>query len=271
METIFYYSVDKSQLNFALISALSLKKNNKNIKIGLIFLGDLQENKVKKIKNFFDFFHIEDNFYDVIVDNHISMAAYLRYKVYEIWNNFDLYVYLDADTLIKKELNFSNFLKSQEKIAMVEDFNWRYLPCAKRFNLENYFNSGVILFKKDFFYSFEFKNFLNLNKTYEKFIKFHDQCTLNILFHLEKIKVYELDSKFNYLSNNFISKSSFPSDAHIIHFNAFMGKPWQFICFHPEKNNWRKMSKEANNKWLYEIGSFWKIRSLIKNKIKSFF
>tara|TARA_A100000164_G_C21689303_1_gene668176 strand:- start:420 stop:560 length:141 start_codon:yes stop_codon:yes gene_type:complete len=46
METIYYYSVDKSQLNYAFISAFSLKKNNKNIKIGLIFLGNLQKMKL---------------------------------------------------------------------------------------------------------------------------------------------------------------------------------------------------------------------------------
>ena len=46
-----------------------------------------------------------------------------------------------------------------------------------------------------------------------------------------EIKVYELDSKFNYLSNNFFPKSSFPIDAHIIHFNAFMGKPCNLYVF----------------------------------------
>ena len=56
METIFYYSVDKSQLNYALISAIFLKKNNKNIKIGLIFLGSLQENKLKKLRILLIFF-----------------------------------------------------------------------------------------------------------------------------------------------------------------------------------------------------------------------
>ncbi len=262
--TLVYFSVDAKQLPFAIVALSVLKELTSSNKYGLIFTGKLNKTDRQLVKENFDLYYEAEELNNVLIDSHISAAAYLRYDVFSIWKNFDAYLYMDADTLA---INSIDIIFEQYKhcsLCMVREHSLIKLPIQRKFQFTNYYNTGVILMKSSFLKQFNFQDFLAFHNENINLIKFHDQCTFNAYLFNKGMDVYDLNTKYNYLSKNFL-RSHDKVDPVIIHFNALLGKPWQFFCIHPMRNVWRRWSQKVFSKSIWELGSLLNFRGILKN------
>ena len=181
-------------------------------------------------------------FRGVIKNKKISESAYYRILIPDLLNNLDKVIYLDLDIIVCMDIKLLFDKKfNNEYLFAVED-NWVSSEIKNKIGLlpnDKYFNSGVILFNIAALRSTQLVEemvfFANNSRDYT----YHDQCVLN-----KFMKNYwtPLDSKFNYMSQNFI-KINENLDSKIIHFNNYFGKPWNYFCFHPMLHKYMIYSK----------------------------
>lgn len=222
------YSVDNNFIKYAIISIISIIKNDKKKYHFHIFYSNISDDNLNKIKELelegcaLTLYKININiFKNMQVKENLPISMYFRLIIPQVLHPFvDKVLYLDADIICINELNdiFSYNLKN--KIAGV--INHAYIdPYVSSLSLnhtEYYFNSGVMLINTE-----EWKS----NKILEKFLikinesnyKYPDQDVLNIL--LENRILY-LDGKYN----RFIENVRRNDNTTLIHYTG-TPKPWK--------------------------------------------
>ena len=89
---------------------------------------------------------------NVAIRNHVSTSALLKFNIADILSDIDKVLYLDSDIVVLKDLTeFYNSYISEVYACVIEDcleLIRKYLPrngFIKEYNIDPYFNSGVML------------------------------------------------------------------------------------------------------------------------------
>ncbi|EMH1504005.1 TPA: hypothetical protein SMV42_001809 [Proteus mirabilis] len=222
------YSVDNNFIKYAIISIISIIKNDKEKYHFHIFYSNISDDNLDKIKKLelegcaLTLYKINVNiFKNMQVKENLPISMYFRLIIPQVLHPFiNKVLYLDADIICINKLSdiFSYNLKN--KIAGVINHAYidPYVSSLSLNNTEYYFNSGVMLINTE-----EWK----LNKILEKFLikinesnyKYPDQDVLNIL--LEN-KILYLDGKYN----RFIENVRKNDNTTLIHYTG-TPKPWK--------------------------------------------
>ncbi|HEI8691953.1 glycosyltransferase family 8 protein [Proteus mirabilis] len=222
------YSVDNNFIKYAIISIISIIKNDKEKYHFHIFYSNISDDNLDKIKKLelegcaLTLYKINVNiFKNMQVKENLPISMYFRLIIPQVLHPFiNKVLYLDADIICINKLSdiFSYNLKN--KIAGVINHAYidPYVSGLSLNNTEYYFNSGVMLINTE-----EWKS----NKILEKFLikinesnyKYPDQDVLNIL--LEN-KILYLDGKYN----RFIENVRKNDNTTLIHYTG-TPKPWK--------------------------------------------
>ncbi|EMH8921514.1 glycosyltransferase family 8 protein [Proteus mirabilis] len=222
------YSVDNNFIKYAIISIISIIKNDKEKYHFHIFYSNISDDNLDKIKKLelegcaLTLYKINVNiFKNMQVKENLPISMYFRLIIPQVLHPFiNKVLYLDADIICINKLSdvFSYNLKN--KIAGVINHVYidPYVSSLSLNNTEYYFNSGVMLINTE-----EWKS----NKILEKFLikinesnyKYPDQDVLNIL--LEN-KILYLDGKYN----RFIENVRKNDNTTLIHYTG-TPKPWK--------------------------------------------
>ena len=193
--------------------------------------------KLKKIKDckiyFIDF---DDSGYKNFPATDIfPMQVYFRLKIPDLIKE-DKVLYLDSDIIVRGSLSeFYGTNIENNLLAAVEDFSSCYssfsINRAKMWNLERYFNSGVLLMNLKYAREFNFEqkciDFIQNNA--RKLVCF-DQDTLNKVCE-NKVVFAGAEYNFQHQCKNKDVKKDYQKhkkNIKIIHFVTFK-KPWYFL------------------------------------------
>ena len=208
------FSLDSNYVEQLLVSITSILKNaeeNDNIVLhildgGLSLCDKKNIENLKEIKSFEINYILMNNadFKDCPMlcamnknfDNyHVTLPTYFRFKLSEVLPNIDKVLYLDCDVIVRKSLkDLFNIDISENSIAMIKDAVSDNE--AKRLNLNNYFNAGVMLINLDFWRKNDIQNKLfEFAKNNKDIILWQDQDVINCVLN---DSILELSNKFNY-------------------------------------------------------------------------
>ena len=220
---------------------------------------------------------------------HVSAAALLKFKLAEMFPQYNKLLYLDTDMIIQKDLSELFNIQLQNKYAAVVKDMKGMEDCAahKRLQLDAYFNSGMMLLNLDklrqnkiFYQLIEYKK----NKDIKAFM---DQDCFNAVF---KENVIYLPCTYNYMPINQLTYSNkkianfygitenliphFDKYAYIIHMTN-KRKPWIYRSVFGADlwAHYYYMSVLKNNKIKYLDEKIFKMPKLERCKrfIKIFF
>lgn len=176
---------------------------------------------------------------------HVSKAALLKFKIPNIFTKLHRILYIDGDTIIRHDLSELNDidLKGYYVAATPDMLGNIVYNHHKKFNLEKYFNSGVMLFNLDLCRKDGVEEQLIYNKKMDIYRDFMDQDAFNQTFAGH---VKWLSPKYNVMMLNdnnvplpFSEKAKFFGlqdselyqayyDASIVHLTNTL-KPWKNI------------------------------------------
>lgn len=199
------YIADENYVIPTQVSLNSLCKNaSKEITAHIlgVELSDKSREKLKSIKSEFvtvQVLEIENTFekYD-FSHAYVSKVALLKFRLPEIFKEFDKILYIDGDIILNKgfekifEFDISNYYAAvvQDMLAVVRD-KW-----TEKLGREKYFNSGVMYLNLARMRQDECTKKLIDCKLNEKLHKFMDQDTLNCILGEN---VLWIDCRFNFL------------------------------------------------------------------------
>jgi lipopolysaccharide biosynthesis glycosyltransferase len=173
---------------------------------------------------------------------HLTHAAYLKFDLPDLIFNQDKVLYLDSDIIIQKDLSDMFEINIKDYYAaVVKDIK----QIDNNLNIENYFNSGVMLLNLKLMRENNTASaLLNIHKSLNK-LKFMDQDCYNILFD-KKVKFlpviyncfyrlfvhhkdkYTLEYINKCFGTNYSSLNNIKKDSYIIHL-AGDDKPWRYF------------------------------------------
>jgi lipopolysaccharide biosynthesis glycosyltransferase len=268
------------------VTLCSLLENNKSREFDIYVLTDDAESKenekIIKLKNAYKNFNIYFKQIDdsILVDfplptniDYISQQMYYRYLIPDLFPELDKGIYLDCDTICHGNINEMWETNINEYyIAGVEDkyvIVINYKPIIGFTMNDYYINSGVLLMnlskmKADNIGELLFEN----TKRLKLLTRFPDQDVINYTL---KGKIKELDSRFNWATNNSVeSKQNSLSHqpAVISHFTG-RAKPWapQYKCSHESANHYfYYLSKTPYRNFIYR----YRIEHFFRYSIKAF-
>ncbi|MEI0749149.1 glycosyltransferase [Brachyspira pulli] len=208
---------------------------------------------IKKYENPFS-----KSFLNSVPGSNWSFMAFARFEVFDLLNDYEKILYLDTDTLIKKDLSImlsfndksiyiaydiSN--KRLDEIIKVKNFVSNY--SGNKYDLtRRMFNSGVILFTNKLKYTDKIKKWCY--EYCEKFVA-TDQFVINIAIQEFDLDIGILDKIYNYTGSY-----DNLDNVYIIH---ALSKFWENSPY----NEW----DENNKKWI-ELGGVEYDPLYIKNK-----
>ena len=171
-----------------------------------------------------------------------SIAHWNKYVTGRVYPNYDRYLFVDADTIPGGKFDVDQFF-SNDRISVCRDYfmlDWIFnslhffdelLP-LRDFNLDNYFNSGVIAYGKEFLpkiddlLKFMEDNYENINLIYKKAKELkiaigRDQTIINLYSFTSKWDLNFLPPTFNvqYPTKRGDFRSIF-NNSSILHFNG---------------------------------------------------
>lgn len=246
--TIVFSTNDKylPLLSVALISLLKNANSNIIFNVKILYNELSSKNletfgKIRHANLKYEFVALPSNVKDVILyaytSDHITIEAYFRILIPEIFKNKERVLYLDSDLIVLKDISYiyqldlgNNLLAGARNFFLKNPYHdklWNSLP-QKVAN--NYFNSGVLIFN--------IKQ-MNAEKIYEKFMRMlksgqeymcHDQDILNVAC-ADRIKNlgFRWNLQWHYLikenykllySNSFKTIMKESHDPAIIHFTT---------------------------------------------------
>ncbi len=181
----------------------------------------------------------------LIVNNHISRAAYYRISLPDILPFLDKVLYLDCDIICRKDIDDVFGIPIENNVTgAVHDYgeyDYAHLGIPKK---EFYFNSGVLLFNLSLWRSQGISNLIkNFITTKGQIIILHDQDILNAVLW-DKWK--DLGAEANAQSSVFVKKwvvwlpkksKELFARCTILHFSSSF-KPWMYTCDHPYKKEY---------------------------------
>lgn len=241
------------------VTITSIKKhaNRKNNYDIVILEENVSEEDKKRLKNFnsknfsIRFFNLSKylNNITLTLNQELSIAAFYRLLVPDVFSGFNKILYIDIDTVLKKDIadvynqNISNYqigaVRDLHVINNIYPKNKEYFDdyCNLK-DINNYFNSGVLLFNIQ--KMSENKNivdeFLQIAQT--KYFRYSDQCVLNIYYDKNRNLIKMLDYTNNYYFSRYCF-DKFPSsilhdylkykpNIKILHYISYT-KPWKDI------------------------------------------
>lgn len=260
-----FFSVDKNYLIHFAVTLTSVLENNKNLKISVYVIHDLED--ISLLEQLSTFFYnkygvklylteldnkIFSNFY---ISDYISKATYFRLLFAEIIpENVLSGLSLDCDTIVTGSLSGlvdMNFFNENEKneyslLAVSDKGEAKEIERFNKlgFDTRMYFNAGVMLLNlKKWRIDKASDGLIKIAEEYKKELVWHDQDVLNIYF---KNNCGKLESTYNSFTEEKMSKLPL-----IIHFSG-SSKPWHFYNNHPYKSlYWKylKMTPFKNEKF----------------------
>ena len=230
------------------------RKNNYDIVILEENVSEEDKNRLEKYnsKNFsVRFFNLDEYLKSInfILNPDLTVAAFYRLLIPNIFKNYKKVLYIDIDTILQKDIANVYFSNIEEyQIGAIKDFHIIYnlYPKNKSYfendcnldDINNYFNSGVLLFNIE--KMLKNKNIVDefLQIAYSRYFKYSDQCVLNIYYNKNKKLLKLLDNTNNYyfskkmfkrFSKKFLLKYlKLKSKANILHYLS-TDKPWRDI------------------------------------------
>lgn len=132
---------------------------------------------------------------------HVSAAALLKFKIADKFPSYDKILYLDTDMIIQDDLsNLFNIDIQNKYAAVVKDMAGMLLQHAgKKLNLDNYFNSGMMLLNIKKMREENICEKLMNYKLHKDIHRFMDQDCFNAVFGEN---VVYLTCKYNYMPIN---------------------------------------------------------------------
>ena len=139
----------------AINSIIKNKKKNTFYKFILLydFLSDENKSKLELfISNDIDIEFLRPNNADYLLsiredNSYTSSAVLFKFVISEILYNYDKVLYLDSDVIVKGDLSeLYNTDINDYYIAAVKDVHPIMFEHHKKYNLETYYNAGVLLY-----------------------------------------------------------------------------------------------------------------------------
>lgn len=164
----------------------------------------------------------------LVVRDYYSITTYYRIFISEMFKQYDKVVYLDADTILLKDVaDLYKYNLGNNYVGAVSDYAvphteifGTYVENVLGISKSAYFNAGVLLINAKAFRQKELKKkFVDLLNTYS-FVVAQDQDYLNILC---QDKVLWIDSKWNVQMSEPAERPL--KEIGLIHYN-FARKPW---------------------------------------------
>ena len=184
--------------------------------------------------------------YDIkswFIANHLNHSAYYRIFIPQLMKNFDKLIYLDSDLIFQTDISslfntdlegysigavkdycISAIEKDDEIFPLFEGLYAYLTNTLKIKNVENYFNSGVLVVdNKKLIENNYFDKFIETGKINNRF--FHDQNIFNSVLQ-EDVKLLDLywNVQMNSSGTSYLGVGNF-KNAKIIHFCS-KEKPW---------------------------------------------
>ena len=198
-------------------------------------------NVIERDSNIYKDFHIFDDSQPCCA----SITALLKFELPSLLPNIDKVLYLDGDIIVRNDLSelFNNVI-GDRYAAVVKDSGRMYYRLNVANDIENYFNSGVMLLNLKRLRQDNMTQKLLYAKKESKDKSLMDQNIFNIEF---AGKVKFLDIKYNFLylnltraknqytmemlnkmfNSNYASLKEIEKKAYIIHFSS-KDKPWKY-------------------------------------------
>ena len=162
------YSLDTNYVEQFSVSVASVLKNasdNDNIKLYILDGGLSKKDKtnieiLKNIKNFsVEYLKIDKKeFANCPIlskksakhkNYHVTLPTYFRFKLPDLLKNLDKVLYLDCDVIVRTSLKELYEIPFEDNaVLMIKDVESK--KEAKRLDIKNYFNAGVMLINLDY-------------------------------------------------------------------------------------------------------------------------
>jgi lipopolysaccharide biosynthesis glycosyltransferase len=209
---------------------VKLINGRRNFSIRFFNVNDFVEKNIEKFR---------------IYNKYLTLAAYYRLFIPQIFFNYGRMLYLDCDIIVNTDLSklfYSNL--NSKSIGAAQDYSmsWKsfrqYAERIKGKKSEEYFNSGVILFdiKKTAKENISNKCLEYLSSRKDEKGEFHeDQDALNAVC-IDNVKL--IDKRWNGMMHTYssdINETNFDMNFHIIHYSN-PRKPW--FCSTPFDAIW---------------------------------
>lgn len=209
---------DTNYLSLLKVAVLSLLRTNENIIIHIIKIDDFD---ITDIDNMCADFNVEVNFYTYSINlpakGRYSKAMFGRFFLPDLIKA-ERILYLDCDIIVSGNLDelFVSY-ESDSLLSAVEENSVISGYLKNKFNIERYFNSGVLLIKNTLETKQKFKRCIQMIINKKIDVDYPDQDIINIVFNK---KITNIPVVFNYF-NSSQSKYEKPIIIHYAH-----EKPW---------------------------------------------
>ena len=181
-------------------------------------------------------------------DCNATITALIKFDLPELCLDEDVLLYLDGDIIVKADLSalFEINMNDDTYVAAVRDSGVLYSERLKRQQVNNYFNSGVMLLNLDAMRKNDVSNKLVEAKIRMTDNSLMDQHVLNKVFddhkilmdykynvlyvNLKRARLFHgitLDEISNFCGEKFMSWDDILEKAAIVHYSSF-DKPWKF-------------------------------------------
>ena len=170
-----------------------------------IFCNSLSEKSKKllsSIDSCLDIISFENEFSEFVgTHQHVSATALLKFKIADKFPEYDKILYLDTDIIIQHDLSdLFNININGKYAAVVKDMAGMLLQhTEKLLDLDNYFNSGMMLLNIKKMRQEKITEKLIYYKVHKDVNRFMDQDCFNAVFGK---KVIYLTCKYNYMPIN---------------------------------------------------------------------
>ena len=185
-------------------SILANKYANTNYKI-YVMGNSLSENSkqlLSSIDSCVEVIPFENEFSEFIGTHpHVSAAALLKFKIADIFKQYNKILYLDTDMIIQHDLSeiFETDIKNKYAAVVKDMFGMISIHAHTKVKLKNYFNSGMMLLNIKKMRDENIGDKLLDYKIHQDIGAFMDQDCLNAVFN-ENVKF--LSCKYNYMPCN---------------------------------------------------------------------
>lgn len=273
-----FFCVNCAYAEKVLVSIISILENNRERLINFYILSsdfsDAAKQIIDKTLNGYKDFTIEyiyvskdkfRNFKNNI--GYISIETYYRYIIADIFPKLNKGLYLDADLVCNGNLDICYDTNLDDVYcAGVEDLFIKKIGYKYNIGLDSdnvYINTGVLLLNLDKIRSDSMSEELLRNTvTLAERIQYQDQDIINITF---KGMLKQLDSKYNFTSENTLREKEKIKEAIIIHYTGPL-KPWNKKCKHKLRNIWHTYYEKMLNLQGKRKSSFYdKVINITKN------
>lgn len=244
-------SLDKSYIDYALVTLYSLDRYHKDIRLFVIYDSNMSrldlKRFVKKVPASFELSMFSDELLplnNLVVNGHISKATYYRlYLTTLLPVNLDRILYLDTDLVVVSE--GLNALYGIEIDGLPLAAVSHSLPSeGDRLSLrEDYFQAGVLLINLNYWReNHVVLSFARVLKERSKDLIYWDQDVLNIVFDGSYLS---LPTKYNV--HRVIEDST---EVVIFHFDGTR-KPWRLRNIRRGKREWLEIARRVHTKYFF--------------------